>query len=271
MQKLINTITDTVKQQKSLPFSIYRANQEQRMLNVPVIKPLLIFVLSGNKTLGSYEELNCCQGSFVFLSNTPKIAMRNIPNKEHYFALLIEFEYSDFDGITRNQTATESYFQGDIEQPLADSLQQFVEWSAFAPKEMWHLRRREILHLLLALGFQQVGSIMEPPTLSHKVYTAICQQLSKDLSATKLSAKFAMSESSLRRKLSAEGTSLQTIKDQAKLDHGLHLLQSSFEPIGLIAEKCGYSSQSRFTEKFKNLFGITPSALRKTRMSESGE
>ncbi|WP_462154574.1 helix-turn-helix domain-containing protein [Pseudoalteromonas piscicida] len=56
-----------------------------------------------------------------------------------------------------------------------------------------------------------------------------------------------------------------------KLGHGLHLIQTSYEPIGLIAEKCGYSSSSRFTDRFKQLYGLTPSALRKTRMSDSGE
>jgi transcriptional regulator GlxA family with amidase domain len=61
---------------------------------------------------------------------------------------------------------------------------------------------------------------------------------------------------------------LQDIKDRARLSLGLHLLQTTVEPIGIVAEKCGYHSQSRFTERFKTHFGLTPSELRKTKMTD---
>lgn len=271
MQKLIETIRCVMKERDVLPFSVYCSSKEQRMLNVPVIKPLLIFVLSGHKELGSMGEIICPSGSFVFLSNTPKITMRNIPDDVEYFALLIEFDYSDFDCLKYRKSSTNTYIQGSIEQRLEHTLHQFIEWSAFSPPEMWHLRRQEILHLLISLGFDKVGAIMEPPTLSHKVHTIITDNIASDLGVDALASMLAMSESTLRRKLSAEGASFQAIKDRAKLGYGLHLVQTSFEPIGLIAEKCGYSSQSRFTDKFKQLFDITPSALRKTRLTDSGE
>jgi AraC-like DNA-binding protein len=51
-----------------------------------------------------------------------------------------------------------------------------------------------------------------------------------------------------------------------KLGLGLHLLQTTLHSIVLIAEKCGYQSQSRFTDRFKGRFGLTPSELRKTKM-----
>ncbi|BFM51299.1 AraC family transcriptional regulator [Marinomonas sp. THO17] len=271
MQKLIEVTKSVLEERADLPFSVYSSSAEQFMLNVPVAKPLLIFVLSGNKTLGVKNEIDCPSGSFVFLSNTPNIAMRNVPNDVEYFAILIEFSYADFEGIRQNRDSSEAYFKGPIEPRLRQTLQQFIEWSAFAPKELWHLRRQEILHVLLSLDFDQVRSIVEPPTLSHKVHTIISDDLSNDLSAETLSSMLAMSESTLRRKLLAEGASLQQIKDRARLGYGLHLVQTSFEPIGLIAEKCGYASQSRFTDKFKQLFDITPTALRKTRLTVLGE
>nr|WP_281358241.1 helix-turn-helix transcriptional regulator [Pseudoalteromonas caenipelagi] len=75
----------------------------------------------------------------------------------------------------------------------------------------------------------------------------------------------AMSESTLRRKLKSEGTTVQTIKDRAKLGLGLHLLQSTDYTIGVISQICGYQSQSRFTERFKSRFGLTPTQLRNTK------
>lgn len=77
-----------------------------------------------------------------------------------------------------------------------------------------------------------------------------------------------MSESTLRRKLKSELTSVQEIKDKTRQGLALHLLQTTQYSIGIIAEKCGYQSQSRFTERFKKHFGLTPSDLRKTKMTE---
>ena len=271
MQKLIDTAKTVLRDNSRLPFSVYSSLKEQHMLNVPVIKPLLILVLSGNKVLGSEDELLCPAGSFVFLSNTPTIAMRNIPNDSEYFAVLIEFDYADFECLERTNVSSSSYFQGAIDLSLEFTLQQFIEWSAFSSADMWHIRRQEILQLIASLGFEQVRSIMKPPTLSHKIHSIISSDLSNDIDAGVISSMLAMSESTMRRKLSVEGDRFQDIKDRAKLGHGLHLVQTSSDSIGYIAEQCGYSSQSRFTDKFKQLFDITPSDLRKTKLIESGE
>ena len=45
----------------------------------------------------------------------------------------------------------------------------------------------------------------------------------------------------------------------------LTLVQESPWSIGRIADAVGYRSQSRFGERFKLRFGMTPSALRLTR------
>lgn len=275
MQRLIEAAKTQLKTNKPLPFSVYSSAKIQHLVNVPMIKPLLILVLSGSKELGDNSEIACPSGTFIFLSNSPQITLRNVPANEEYFAILIEFDYADFDGLARNlarkTTKTESYFQGQINTVLEQTLLQFIEWSAFSPQALWPIRRQEILQLLFHLGYEQVGAIMESPLLSHKLHGIISAHIADDLDATGLASMMAMSESTLRRKLNAEGTSLQQIKDRARLGYGLHLIQTTDDPIGRIAEVCGYQSQSRFTDRFKQHFGMTPSDLRKTRMLDSGE
>lgn len=268
MQDLIEKTKAVLKEEKDRPFSVYTSVKEQRIFNVPIIKPLLIFILSGCKKLGVDSEIACPPGSFVFLSNSPNISMRNIPDDEDYFAILIEFDFSDFDFLKNQEARTENFFQGNIDTSLERTLLQFVEWSDFSPSDLWSFRRQEILKLMHLSGYDQVGGIMESPSLSHKLHSIISEDVLYDLDAQSLSSRLAMSESTLRRKLKAEGTSLQDIKDGAKLTLGLHLIQSSLDPIGRIADQCGYHSQSRFSEKFKQRFGISPSELRKTRLSE---
>jgi AraC-like DNA-binding protein len=269
-----NLIVDAKKMQeagRALPFAVYSSVKEQRILNVQIIKPLLICVLNGRKRLGSQGEIDCPTGSFIVLSNRPGIEMRNIPCDSEYFALLLEFEYEDFECLPTSQGKAAPFIQAEIGAALRQTLQQLVEWSAFAPPAMWAMRRREILQLLYHLGHEQIGAVVQPPSLSHKVHGIISADLASELSAGALASQLAVSEATLRRKLAAEGASIQAIKDKARLSLGLHLVQTTFEPIGRVAERCGFQSQSRFTEKFRQFFGITPSELRKTRMRESGE
>ncbi len=264
MQELMHSAKSVLQENDNLPFSVYSSRIEQRIFNVPVIQPLLICVLSGSKKLGKENEISCSTGSFIFLSNSPEVDMRNIPEDTEYFALLIDFCYSDFDCFPHKRIKSKQYIQGQLDPLLISTLQQFVEWSAYAPSELWALRRQEILQLLYHQGYEQLGAIVKPPSLGHQVYGVVNDHFSDELSVGLLASKLAMSESTLRRKLKAEGTSVQAIKDRVRLGHGLHRVQTTQDSIGRIAEQCGYQSQSRFTDKFKQLFGLTPTELRKT-------
>lgn len=268
MEDLIRTAKALQEAGAALPFSVYSSVREQKIVNVPIVKPMLICVLDGSKRLGSQGEIVCPGGSFIILSNHSSINMRNIPGDGEYLALIVEFEHDDFDCLPPKTGKTVPFVQGALEPMLGKTLQQFVEWSAFAPQAMWAARRREILQLLFHLGHAQVCAVIEPPSLSHKLHGIISADVANDLNADVLASRLALSESTLRRKLAAEGTTLQAIKDRARLGYGLHLVQSTFEPIGRVAERCGYQSQSRFTDKFKQFFGVTPTELRKTRMRD---
>ncbi len=265
MQDLLESAKKTLLEEKRLPFSVYSSITEQHILNAPVIKPLLIFVLAGVKQLGRDSEIVCPSGGFVFLSNSPTIDMRNVPVNEEYFAVLVEFDYADFDQFKHQRTNSKKYFQGEIDLILARTLQQYMEWSTYAHPEAWHFRKKELLQIIYQLGYEDVIAIAEHPSLSHQLHDIISGDIAGDWSVDRLTDKLALSESTLRRKLKAEGTDINTIVNRTRLGHALHLVQTTMDPIGRIAERCGYSSQSRFTDKFKKLFGITPSELRKTR------
>lgn len=271
MMPLISLLQNAPQGNDDKPYAIYQSFQEQRLLNVPIEKPLLIIVLKGLKKLGAKEDIICPSHSFIFLANSPVIDMRNIPNDEEYLALLIEFDFEDFDHLPPTPSHTVTSITGNLDKSLEFLLAQFVQWSHCAPFKQWRFRKREILQLLFDAGYTKLGAIATAPSLSHQVHTHIKHNMSDELSNEQLSQACFMSESTLRRKLNREGTSIQGIKDRTKLGHGLHLIQTTHGPIATIAQQCGYSSQSRFTERFKQLFGITPTALRKTRKLDKGE
>ncbi len=268
MKKLINTIKNILNENNKLPFSVYSSIKEQKLLNVPIAKPLLIVVLSGDKELGQDSELICHSGDFIFLSDSPSINMRNIPKDKEYFALLIEFDYQDFNDLQINTSYKKDYYVGKTTPALEKCLQQFVEISQWAPEQVWSLRKREIITLLCHMGHSEILSLLNNPKIKDRLHEMFLEQGFHELNIEVICEELAMSESTLRRKLKLEGTSVQEIKDQARLGLGLHLLQTTRHSIGLIADKCGYQSQSRFTDRFKGRFGLTPSELRKTKMKD---
>ncbi|MCJ8311595.1 MAG: helix-turn-helix transcriptional regulator [Saccharospirillaceae bacterium] len=267
MIALIDNIKTLLNKGDTLPFSIYSSIHEQKILNVPIAKPLLIFVLSGVKKLGPNDDIICQTNDFIFLSDSSSINMRNIPNDDEYFALLIEFDYNDFKDIPLSNSNKKDYFIGQNTDPLNQCLQQFIECYKWATPSILTSRKKEILTLLYALGYTDITSMMDNNKISHKVHDIIHSKNFIDINTQTICKQLLMSESTLRRKLKSEGTNVQKIKDSAKLGLGLHLLQTTVIPIGLIADQCGYQSQSRFTDRFKQLFGLTPSELRKTKMT----
>jgi AraC-like DNA-binding protein len=70
-----------------------------------------------------------------------------------------------------------------------------------------------------------------------------------------------VSGATLRRRLAEENTSLRLLLREARLHHGLVLLQTSRRPLKSVAYACGYRSVPSFTRNFVARFGIEPAAV----------
>lgn len=180
MNNVIAAAKKAMNKQMLLPFSIYSAYQEQKISNVQILKPLLIFILKGKKELGKNNTVDCLAGTFVFLSNSQKVNLRNIPMQEEYFALLIEFEHQDFEGLPKKSAPSPQYVQGEINSVIEAALLQYIEFSFIAPAKVMAHRKREILDILYYSGYTDVCNINEPPSVSEKVHSMIANQLSFD-------------------------------------------------------------------------------------------
>jgi hypothetical protein len=264
MNDLIAIAKTAINQQQYLPFSIYCSHKEQMISNVPIIKPLLIFILNGEKQLGTSELVTCQSGTFVFLSNSSRIDMRNIPHQEEYFAVLIDFEQEDFTDLPMNTQPPVEYLQGDMNTILKTALLQYMQLAIMSSAGVMKYRKKELLSILYHLGYRDVSNINQTHRFSEKIHRMIANNLTLDWTAELIAADLFMSSSTLRRKLKNEGENIQDIRSRTRLSHGLHLLQTTQLNIGHIADQCGYQSQSRFTEQFKVLFGMTPREIRKS-------
>lgn len=67
----------------------------------------------------------------------------------------------------------------------------------------------------------------------------------------------------LRRRLSAEGTTFKEVKSQVRRDTALHFLGKQGLSIEEIAHRAGFSESSAFIRAFKGWTGVTPYTYRK--------
>ena len=285
LQSLINQISHYTEQQQPLPFSLFRCSQPQQLHQVPILSPTLIFVLCGEKQLNNSHTANT--GEFIFLRGGQNVMLSNLPDQQQYLALVLELQPQDQLAAPPSTTEFNSTFgaqlvtseiQSSSGQPGSDfiatipdiiitSLQQMADWSVQVDQSQWYIRRREILQLLLDAGYRQVLQAFNDDLFTTKVTHLLQQQPDKNWSQADLCEQLAISEATLRRRLLAENTSFRDLLERVRMGVGLDLLQTTRLPISLVAERCGYLSASRFSERFKQRFLLTPSQLRRTQFA----
>lgn len=119
----------------------------------------------------------------------------------------------------------------------------------------------------LLAWLRQSGIVFGPPpnTAQHlvkRVRQIIAQDTAKNLHPSEVAALLHMSESTLRRRLAREQTSFRQLACGIKMMRALTLLQSTQQPVALIADSVGYESPARFSARFRQHFGCTPGEVR---------
>ncbi|KKD60604.1 AraC family transcriptional regulator [Grimontia sp. AD028] len=94
-------------------------------------------------------------------------------------------------------------------------------------------------------------------SLSEKLASYLSLNPGNAHSVESVAADFSMSSATLKRKLAAENTSFRHILTNVRMVYALSLMQNSRSQLN-IALACGYQSEARFSQRFKEVFGLTP-------------
>jgi AraC-like DNA-binding protein len=86
-------------------------------------------------------------------------------------------------------------------------------------------------------------------------------------SAASLAKELNLSVRTLYRQLHEEGTSLQALKDEARLDKAIDLLRRTERPIKQIAQAVGFRNEKSFARAFRSWTGSAPTAYRSDKNS----
>ena len=125
------------------------------------------------------------------------------------------------------------------------------------------LREHRALEVLLMLA--ECGIVFAPPGelgWAERVRRLVGPSPDADWTLERIASAFAISASTLQRRLAQEGETVSQCLRDVRLETGLVLLQSSTLQVSEIASRCGYESHSRFSAAFRERFGFPPSQLR---------
>jgi AraC-like DNA-binding protein len=84
-----------------------------------------------------------------------------------------------------------------------------------------------------------------------------------DCTSERIAAALCLHRRTLQRRLSAEGTSFEALKDEIRRDLALQALGEEGMSLTLLAEKLGYAETSVLTRSFGRWFAATPTEMRK--------
>lgn len=226
-------------------------------------------VLAGEKRVFAGEERwRCTVGEAVMVHQPLALDVENLPARgREYRAAIVTFEWRlveltralllDHGAVVPTTHAVDTV----PVDALAVALSGLLAPEAVNPGSARDLALVQVLLTLVRRGSS--GFLRGPSErVSARVRELVARAPARRWTSPHLERALAMSGATLRRKLASEGASLRELIVEARLHHGLGLLQTSREPLKTIAFACGYRSRRRFVAAFQARFGVSPAIFR---------
>ncbi|MEM8957329.1 MAG: AraC family transcriptional regulator [Pseudomonadota bacterium] len=228
----------------------------------------LFFIQSGSKkVVTSAKEVVAEQGDLLIVPAGSLLTMENRPVLDRsYRALGVAFPDAYvakvFEGRpTRSNRRDVEILRAEPHRPtdILPILHDTLERESLPDV----IQRHRIMEPLIWLRDKGVRltPVAEEAPLS-RVRRLIETDLGHPWRADEVARQLAMSEATMRRWLKSSGEGFAKILMNARLEHGLSLLQTSDRAISDIALECGFKTPSHFSDAFRKRFGIAPRQIR---------
>jgi AraC-like DNA-binding protein len=243
------------------PDGVITAADGYRLRAVAFDVPTLMVVLSGTKRLGRPPAAtDAAAGRFVMVHTAGARDVENLPGKGlPYRAWAVPFDWR-LVGIARELLLPGVPPEGPpvttgpaelLERPIRELLA-LPATSAAAERD---LRRLGLLLALARLGQTRFLDARDPSFVA-RVRALVAAEPARSWSSPFLERRLAVSGATLRRRLAAARTSLREVVREARLQHGLGLLQTTRMPIKSVAFASGYRSATSFSRNFLARYGV---------------
>lgn len=264
--------TDTVTRN----VGVNRCRSLQSLTRMTITAPTLMIPLVGTKRISVDEQsYSAGRGDCLILPPLTVFDVENIPDAgtARYLGIAMVFDAGVIEQfrtlygqeISRWTLTPRWVARGNDE--LFSAIRDWVKYNRSFPADDALTRHRMCEFLLLLARMGTVGNLLfqQQPRLRDRAKHLIALDPSRDWRIGEVAARVATSESTLRRGLRRDETSFRDLLEEVRLDRGVELVMMTEMPIGQIAHDCGYQSQSRFAERFRLRFSLSPTELRATR------
>lgn len=225
--------------------------------NINLSDSCLTLVLSGRKHLLGRQpgdERTLPSGSLVYFPAGESISCTNIPENGEYLALTLSFSKETLLRV-HQRTANGQRRGPSPAQLLLSVLGRFLDALRLGDPVLAEMEQEQVLYLLWKEGMD-VFSFQDE--MIGRIRRLVEAEPCRKWTTESLAEELCMSERTLRRHLEKYGTTSTELVRMSRLHVGLSLLQRRGMRVGEVARECGYESQSRFAERFRERFGLNP-------------
>ncbi|EGU36750.1 helix-turn-helix transcriptional regulator [Vibrio scophthalmi] len=244
----------------------YRGVAVQKLRNVAIIHPCIIWIVNGEKRLatnGKIELLTCGDG--LFLSANRKIVFENIPHNGYFSSRQISFMSPPCEKHLKQSRENSQYSSGLEILRLDDDLIRILDLIYQAEKIITSEEVRKhwlngVYSLLAEKGMLHVLFPYHKVQFHEKTYDLLESLPPEEHNIIRVCSQFGVSKATLIRRLRKSGTQFKHLVRQVRMNHALFLIQSENFQLEEVALRCGYQSVSRFEAYFEEQFGISAKA-----------
>jgi AraC-like DNA-binding protein len=240
-----------------------------RISQLALDTPALILLQHGKKTLQSGQRRWSLQGGeAIVLAGGQSFDVFNQLSAQGLFearwllwdkAVIEGFEH----GFREARLLRQASVLRDVGREFRDSVDRAIEAISNAPQIPVEIARHRMMEVLVWLSLHDIAlAAPQGVTMAASLRSLFAGSLSAPWTMTSVAARLAMSEATLRRRLSAEGVTYGSVLTDARMSFAMTLLQSTDLAVTRIASSVGYDSPSRFSVRFRARFGFAPTAVR---------
>lgn len=242
---------------------------EQPLTQIFCLNPMVILVLQGTKIIEiDHQKSTIHAGEILVIPAGTTLDIINLNDvNDSYLACYFTWEPKPikyYEKIRENHHS--AYLENikilkDIPESFKESFLQISnQLTIIDHHDLVNHKFVEILIWLEQMGI--VFSSVENLTLSQKITQLISQAPNQKWQAKEIAQYFHLGESTMRRHLANEDTSVSQLIQNVRTSYGLTLLQTTHWNIEDIAQEAGYESGSRFAYYFRQRFGFLPSEMK---------
>ena len=259
--------------QRHIQHTIIFAKTAQKLRQVTCLQACLMRVRQGEKHIWLNEKMQIAHSSDLILAPAGlTMTLTNQPNAHGYTCEVLILEpqllqhfCATYPEITQTVIHAEPQLCIKHSPMIAQQWDEvFTAMNRNEPTALLHHRAEGLLLTLAMAGHGAALLIDRGDSLIRRVQCVLLMQAGKEWTVDDIAQQLQMGASTLRRQLANEGSSFRQLLDEVRLNTALGMIQTTKQPIGLIAQQCGYASASRFSARFQLQFGIKPLQLRAT-------